>query len=103
MVPNYFPLDDYSQAMYVSYDGNANSEVPKGYYHVRKLLNGCFENESYDEIDAVSSDLKEVEPYAFHDMESISSKISQCVQFNMARHGGQHHLQDNNRACALSY
>ena len=65
MVPNYFPLDDYSQAMYVGYDGNANSEVPKGYYHVRKLLNGCFENESYDEIDAVSSDLKEVEPYAF--------------------------------------
>ena len=66
LVPNYFPLDDGSQAMmaYCSGDAGCNG-VPKGYYGVRKLLNGCFENETYDVISSLNTELREVERDAF--------------------------------------
>ena len=66
LVPNYFTLDDGSLAMSLDYSRAIPADgFPKGTYQVRKLLNGSFNNESYDEISVVSSYLKEVESGAF--------------------------------------
>ncbi len=90
LVSNYFSLNDDSQAMglYFSQAASANG-FPKGYYHVRKLLNGSFENESYDEISAVSSTLKEVEPNAF-----LNTKVS-VVRFHNVGNSKWQDSEDN--------
>lgn len=90
LVPNYFPLDDSSQAMSIDFSRTAPADdFPKGYYHVRKLLNGCFENESYDEVSAVSSDLKEVEADAFH-----NTKVS-ILRFHNVGNSAWQGTEDN--------
>lgn len=90
LVPNYFPLDDDSQAMSIDFSRTAPANgFPKDHYQVRKLLNGCFENESYDKVNAVSSYLKEVESDAFH-----NTKVS-ILRFHDVSNSGWQGTEDN--------
>lgn len=38
---------------------------PKGYYVVKKILDGCYADHDYDEVEIVNSDILEIEPGAF--------------------------------------
>ena len=89
LVPNYFPLDDSSQAMDVDCTYNAPSGFPKAHYLVRTLLNNCFIDENYDEISIVSSYLKTVEPNAFN-----GTHISR-LRFHKVGNSGWQGTEDN--------
>lgn len=89
LVPNFFPLDDSSQAMDVDCTYNAPSGFPKAHYLVRTLLNNCFIDENYDEVSIVSSYLKTVEPNAFN-----GTHISR-LRFHKVGNSGWQETEDN--------